>query len=146
MDIRSLITSKPYTILLSSVGVLLLLLLVFKAGEIVGYRKATFSYRWAENYHRNFGGPRGGLLHPEEERGFINSHGITGSIIKIDGPTIIIKGQGDREQTVHTTSTITIRRGRDPLTLTDLHVDDHIVIVGDPNTDGQIEAKFIRVF
>lgn len=145
MNIRSLLKSKPYTILLSSIGALLLLLLVFKAGEIVGYKKATFSYRWAENYHRNFGGPREGIFRPQEP-GFINAHGISGSIIKIDGDTLLLKGQDGMEQTVHTSPNTTIRRGRKSLLLTDLHIDDHIVVVGEPDTQAQIEAKFIRVF
>ena len=60
------------------------LVLVFGAGVKVGTLKARYSYRWAENYHRNFGGPRGGFLgdlksFPQGD--FINGHGVFGEII-----------------------------------------------------------------
>ena len=43
-------------------AVFVVLILVFGAGIKVGTMKAKYSYHWAENYHRNFGGPRGGFL------------------------------------------------------------------------------------
>src|SRR3989338_4980905 len=39
-----------------------ILVLVFGAGVKVGTLKARYSYRWADNYHKNFAGPRGGFL------------------------------------------------------------------------------------
>lgn len=36
--------------------------LIFWIGIFVGGMKARFSYRWAESYHKNFAGPRGGFL------------------------------------------------------------------------------------
>ena len=41
---------------------LAIVILIFGAGIFVGGTKARFSYRWAENYHKNFGGPRSGFL------------------------------------------------------------------------------------
>ena len=44
------------------VAIFVVIVLIFGAGMFVGGMKARFSYRWAENYHENFGGPRGGFL------------------------------------------------------------------------------------
>src|SRR3989338_7677813 len=70
----------------------IVLILVFGAGMKVGTLKARYSYRWAENYHRNFAGPRSGFFSDwgNSPRGeFINAHGVFGSIIKIDGNTML---------------------------------------------------------
>lgn len=128
----------------------MVLLLVFSAGVKVGTLKARYSYRWAENYHRNFAGPRGGFLgsfrQGFKDRDFINAYGTVGSIIKIDGNTIIVKGKDDVEKTVLVSEKTTITAHRESLKADDLKVDDQIVIIGTPNEQGQIEAKLIRVF
>lgn len=126
------------------------LILVFGAGVKVGTIKAKYSYRWAENYHRNFGGPRGGFFgdlksFPQGE--FINAHGVFGSIIKIEGNTIITKAKDDDvEKTVLVSDSTIIQKGRERVKLPDLKVDEDIVVIGSPNEEGQIEAKLIRVF
>jgi len=67
------------------------IVLIFGVGIFVGEMKARFSYRWAENYHKNFGGPSGGFLGdwkmfpPDNE--FIESYGTFGQILKIDPST-----------------------------------------------------------
>jgi hypothetical protein len=38
-----------------------------------------------------------------------------------------------------------IRRFRDVIKSSDLKVDDNIVVIGEPNAKGQIEAKLVRV-
>jgi len=125
------------------------LILVFGAGVKVGTMKAKYSYRWAENYHRNFGGPRGGFFgelknFPRGE--FINAHGVFGSIIKIEGNTIIAKAKDDVEKTVLVSDSTIIEKGRERVQLSNLKVDEGVVIIGSPNEEGQIEAKLIRVF
>lgn len=125
------------------------LVLVFGAGVKVGTIKARYSYRWAENYHRNFAGPRGGFFSDWKNfpRGeFINAHGVFGSIIKIDGNTIITKGRDDVEKTILVSDKTIIQKGRETVKLSDLKADESIVIIGSPNEEGQIEAKLIRVF
>jgi hypothetical protein len=75
--------------------VIVIIMLIFGIGVRLGEKKAGFSYRWAEEYHRNFAGPQGGFFGDWRSfpRGdFINTHGVFGQIIKIDGSTIVIKG------------------------------------------------------
>jgi len=124
---------KKFNIPLIAVGAMILLLLVFKAGVFVGYKKASFSYKWGENYHMNFAD-------------FINAHGIFGPIIKIDGNIIIVKSKSSAETAVLISEATIIRRGRETIKPADLKTDDRIVIIGSPNDQGQIEAKLIRLF
>ncbi len=131
---------------MTAIVAVIVLLLAFKAGEFVGFKKAGFSYQWGENYQRNFGGPRGGMLNDFKGRDFMNAHGNAGSIIKIDGNVLIIKGQNNFEQTVVVSDQTMISRQQDVLKFSDLKVDDRVTIIGSPNRDGQIEAKLIRVF
>ena len=123
--------------------------LVFWIGMFIGGTKARFSYRWAESYHKNFAGPRSGFLDDWRSfpRGdFISSHGVFGQIIKIEEPTIIIKeGNNNVERIVVVKDDTIIERLRETVKISDLKVDDFIVVIGEPNDSGQIEAKFIRL-
>ncbi len=145
MDYNKFFQSKTFKIILGGVGVIIILLLVFELGKIVGFKKANFSYRWGENYHQNFGGPREGFFKDFSGRDFIGAHGVFGQIMKIDGSTLVIKGQDDVEKIVLVNDKTVIERFRETVKITDLKVDDYIVVIGEPNDAGQIEAKFIRI-
>ncbi|KKU72725.1 MAG: hypothetical protein UX98_C0018G0004 [Parcubacteria group bacterium GW2011_GWA2_47_26] len=139
--------SKTLRIIILIVAGLIVFLLVFRFGVALGYRKAMFSYRWGENYHRNFGGPRGGFLKEffSDRMDAIESHGTFGQIIKIDSNTIIVKGRNNVEKIIIVENDTTITRFRKTVELSDLKIDDYVVIIGNPNDTGQIKAKFIRV-
>jgi len=122
--------------------------LIFGAGMFVGGLKAKFSYRWAENYHKNFAGPRGGFL--EDLRrfpagDFINSHGVFGEIIELQDAGFVIKSIGDAEKIIVTAKDTLIMKGGEAAE-DGLKVGDRVVIIGSPNEEGQIEAKLIRIF
>lgn len=154
--------SKIFKVALIAIGVTALLLLVFKAGEFVGYKKAQFSYRWAENYHQNFGGPQNGFMRGRMEKfmpasmggfmrdvagkDYINAHGVSGAILKIDGNTLAIQGQDGLEKTVLVSDNTIIKKRREAIPFGDMRINDTIVIIGSPNDQGQIEAKLIRIF
>jgi len=123
---------------------------VFGMGMFVGGMKAKFSYRWAENYHRNFGGPSngfmsGGRMSPPNNE-FIDGHGIFGQIIKIGDSDFVINGQDNVEKMIILDKDTTIIVGRQTITKTDLKIGEQVVVIGSPNNQGQIEARLIRVF
>ena len=127
---------------------IIIIILIFGAGIFIGKTKARFSYRWAENYQRNFAGPRGGFLgrFPASPDGdFIESHGVFGQIIKINSD-LVIKGQNNIERIVLISTSTVIQKARQTITKDDLKVDDNVTVIGSPNDQGQIEAKLIRVF
>jgi len=123
---------------------------VFGTGVFVGGMKAKFSYRWAENYHRNFGGPGNGFMFdgkmPPPNNEFIEGHGTFGQIIKIGDSDFVIKGQDNVEKVVIFSKDASITIGRRTITKTDLKIGEQVVVIGSPNDQGQIEARLIRVF
>lgn len=150
-NLADIASSRPFKIAVYVVLALIVLAGVFGVGISVGYRKANFSYSWGENYHRNFGGPKGGFMRQlppplRMEDDFINSNGTAGSIIKIDGGSLIIKGNDNVEKTIVVTDKTAVVSGRQNIKVSDLRVGDLTVTIGSPNSSGQIEAKLIRVF
>lgn len=130
------------------VVVFIMIILAFGVGIWVGTQKANFSYRWAESYHKNFGGPREGFL--EDWRNFpagdfIEGHGSFGEIIEINDDSFVIKGRDNVEKIILIKEDTVISRLKDTIKLSDLKVNDYVVIIGSPNDAGQIEAKLIRV-
>ena len=127
-----------------------IVVLIFGAGMFVGGMKAKFSYRWAESYHKNFAGPKGGFFGdwrrmPPLPGDFIEGHGAFGEIIEFKDNGFVIKGRGDIEKIVVITEDTVIKKGME--TVKDgLKVGDRVTIIGSPNEEGQIEAKLIRVF
>lgn len=127
-----------------------ILILVFGAGIVIGGMKARFSYRWAESYHENFAGPKGGFLGDWRKLpppgDFIESHGTFGEIIKMGGSDFVIKGQANVEKIIIITKDTVLEAGRKTIAKNELKVGDSVVVIGSPNDKGQIEAKLIRVF
>ena len=126
----------------------IVIILIFGAGMKVGTLKAKYSYRWADNYHKNFGGPSRGFVgnwrsFPRSD--FIEGHGAFGEIIEINASGFVIQGRGDIEKIIVTTKDTVIKKGRETVE-GELQVGIRAVIIGSPNEEGQIEAKLIRIF
>jgi len=143
--INRVFQSKTFYVILIAVIALAVALLIFKIGMFVGFKKTGFSYNWSENYHRNFAGPAGGFFRDFGGRDFIDSHGVFGQIIKIDVPILVIRGRDDIEKIVLAQDKTVIKNFRNTIKLSDLKVDDYIVVIGSPNQAGQVEAKLIRL-
>ena len=141
--IKKIFESKFLVGILYGVGIVVAVLLIFSAGVSVGFRKASFGRAWGDNYEQNFGmrpmPPFGG------ENNFPNAHGAAGKIIKIELPTVIVQDQDKTEKVVLIKDDTKIQKMRDNIVSTDLKLDDFIVVIGSPNNQGQIEAKFIRI-
>src|SRR3989344_8606126 len=108
------------------------LVLVFGAGVKVGTFKARYSYRWADNYHKNFAGPRGGFLGDWQKfpaGDFISGHGAFGEIIEIKDNGFVIKGRENVEKVIIIDEDTTITKGREAIKSW-LKVGDRVVIIG----------------
>jgi hypothetical protein len=125
---------------------LLIVLLIFRTGMTVGERKCGFSMKWNDNYHQNFApqkpGMRPGLMMDND---LLEASGANGQIIKIDGYVLILKSLDNVEKAVLVNDKTVIMRFRDAIAIKDLLLDEEVVVIGEPNEAGQIEAKFIRV-
>jgi hypothetical protein len=122
-------------------AILVLALLIFQAGIIVGYHKAAFSFRFGDNYYRGFerGGPRG---FPADLPG---GHGAIGKIVKINLPTITVIGPDNIEKIIVITDDTLVRHFRAEAKVTDLKVGDFIVTIGSPDDEGRVVAKLVRL-
>ncbi len=152
MNILKGISPQAWRSVLWTLAVGIVLLGVFQMGVFVGYHRASFSYRWGENYHRMFGGPRmfgdarRGFFREFDQRDYTDAHGIFGTLLKIEGNTLIMKDKDDTEKTIVFTTSTVVRAGRDTIQPSALSINQNIVVIGTPNDKGQVEAKLIRVF
>ena len=144
MNFEQFIKSKSVKITAGVIGGLLIAFLIFAAGVFVGLQKARFSYNFGQNYMSNFGG-RGSNKFFLSDRNFINGHGSTGQIIKINPNTITIKDGEGVEKAVTVSANTAIRSERQDIKFSDLKTGDFIVAIGTPNSQGQIQADLIRV-
>jgi hypothetical protein len=142
-DIKNAFESKVLFGVLCGVGIVILALLIFSAGVTVGFRKASFGRAWGENYERNFG------MMPDRpffgRDNFPNANGAIGKIIKITLPTMIVQDRSGTEKVILIKSDTQIQEMRTVVPAGSLKTDDFVVVIGAPNAEGQIEAKFIRV-
>lgn len=133
--------SKVYFKILCILGAVIAAALIFSAGVAVGFRKASFGQAWEENYEHNFG-PRPGHFMSEN---FPNAGGAVGKIVKVSLPSIIVADKTNTEKVVLLTDDTQIEEMRIAATSASLKLDDFVVVIGTPNLQGQIEAKFIRI-
>ena len=161
MNTQEIMKSKKFQIAIIALGFFLVAFVSFAGGVVVGLKKARFSYKFGENYERNFIGglPAGGLMGmmrpgsgPRgmtgdfEGRGFRNAHGIAGDIISIADNKIVLKDRNGQENTISVGEKTLIKRGQDTISINDLKNDDRIVVMGKPGDDGTVSADLIRIF
>jgi hypothetical protein len=145
MDINKFFQSKAFKGIICGIAAFLILLFVLKVGIVIGTKKADFSCRWSDNYHQNFGGPPEGFWGGFGDKDFIEASGTFGQIAKIDGSTVVIKSRNDVEKIILIDNSTIIKSLKKTVKSSDLKVDDYVVVVGEPNATGQIEAKLIRI-
>jgi hypothetical protein len=133
MNIANIIRSKGFLGVIVGLFAVSALMGTFGLGEFVGSRKAQFSYAWSQHYDQNFGGP------------LMDVHGMAGTVMKIDGNELIINGRDQREKIVLVDPLTTVQSFRQGPDAQIVRINDHIVVIGDPNAQGQIVAKFIRI-
>ena len=147
--IKKVVDSKVFKGIIYSFGILIIIFFVFQAGMMAGFKKASFGRDWGDNYAMNFGSPHilPGMMGKEfgDFGNLPNASGAIGKIIKVELPTIIVLDEKDNtEKVVLINDKTEIRRIRDTVTSADLQIDEHVVIIGTPNSSGQIEARLIR--
>lgn len=144
MGFKEIFKPIHFNKLLIVLATIVVLVFVFSLGIFVGHEKGRFSRAWGENYYGNIMGPgRPGMM--DFDRPGFNAHSGLGQIIKIDGNNLVIKDQANVEKTISITDKTAIIRDNQNIKITDLKVDDKIVVIGRPNDQGQIEPTLIRV-
>jgi len=132
--------------IIAGIALFIIIVLTFTMGVLVGQERAQFSFRWAENYHRVFGGPPRGLLGNLPARSFINGHGLFGSVVSIDKSDIIVKDHDDEaEKDVVYSSQTSVVSPHGTVQVSDIKIGDIVVVIGSPDDQGRINATFIRI-
>ena len=155
MNIKELIQSKKdifqsskFKTVLIILALAIVVLAVFQAGMFIGFKKASFSNNWGDNYYRAFGKPQGDprmMGFPREGMGFTESHGVAGRVLKVIPPRLMIEGQDRVEKSVFIKEGTVIRRFRDNIDISKVRADEFAIVLGSPNSNGEIEASFIRL-
>lgn len=144
--LNKIVESKNFRKIIYILGAVFILALVFQAGMMVGFRKASFSRDWGNNYERNFGPKReASRLLKDGMRDIPNANGAIGKIIKVDFPNITVLDKDQTEKVVIIKDDTSILERKEILTKDSLTVDKFIIVIGNPNAQGQIEAKLIRI-
>ena len=130
---------------MTGIGIAIIALIIFQAGVFVGYRKASFAFRFGDNYYRTFGDRGSKPFHIPLKGDFIDAHGTVGKVISVHFPTFVIEGQDAVEKVVRINDETEIRRFRSAATSSDITVDGFVVVIGMPNENAEVEAKLIRI-
>lgn len=125
-----------------ALGIIALLLIGFLAGQAAERNRVRHFIGWRNNYQRNFFGPRSFEAPPH----FIRAHSLLGKILTTDNDKLIVQGHDNVEQSIVLNDQTVIRRDGASAARSDLKANQQIAVFGEPNNEGQIVAKLIRIF
>ncbi len=144
---KDILKAKWFWVVIGGIFEIILLLLVFRFGVVMGIRRANFNEDWGRNYGRFFGEPKPGFFVSfGGGSGLRSAFGNAGTVISMGSSTIVIKSNDNNEKTIAVDTSTVIRAGTSNATLEDIHVGDPLVVIGEPSSTGAIEAKLIRIF
>lgn len=139
--------SKKIRTVLWILGSLIVLMLVFGIGIGVGYDRANFGSHFGQNYYHNFyGGPATGSMPYGMGPAPMSEHGIAGTVIDISSSTVSVKDPNNNEHSIVISSATVIRKDSDTINIWGIQLQDQLVVIGDPDDQGQVIARFVRVF
>jgi len=146
MKLKNFLQSERSKHILAGIGIAVIALFIFQAGMFVGYKKASFSFRAGDNFYRTFGErgfqqnlPGMGMMDPT------NAHGTIGTVASIILPKVVIADRDGVEKTILMDNKTDIRRFRDSIKPEEIKTGEMIMVIGEPNANGQIEARLVRI-
>jgi len=138
--------SNAISKIIGILAILLIILIIFQAGFIVGYHKGAFSSNWNRNYvMRGVNNPESSFAQLFHDNDDVNPHGVIGQIVSMDLPVIMNKGPGRAEEVVIINKDTIIRNFKDMATTSDLEIGKALIVIGEPNDKGEITASLIRI-
>lgn len=143
----NVLSSKKIRTVLFILGGLILLFVVFGLGVAVGYDRAGFAAGLDDNYYRVFyGASPGGPMGMMPPTATASIHGVVGKVIDLGTSTVSVENQQGSEESVVVSPGVDIRNGNTDVAISGMAVGDTIAVIGEPNGQGQIVARFIRIF
>ncbi|HVZ75875.1 MAG TPA: hypothetical protein VG934_01225 [Candidatus Paceibacterota bacterium] len=149
MDLKNLedaLFSPTGRWVLSGIAALIVALLIFHAGMVVGYNRAFEFHGAPREFSVRMGGPIGWGPDISVPTSFIpEGHGIVGTIESGGYPVFTITApDGDIVPVMIATTTV-IRGPQGDASTSALVPERHIIILGDPDDAGRVNANFIRI-
>ncbi|MCX6715990.1 MAG: hypothetical protein NT077_03155 [Candidatus Taylorbacteria bacterium] len=145
MDIKKIHQSKTVVGILIAIGIIIIALVILRVGVYIGYHKASYAGQYGNNFERNFLGPRAGMRNMMFGNEYPSGHGAVGEIVSVNLPQFVVAGPDKLEKTVLIGTSTLIRRFQEEVKSSDLRSGDYVIVLGNPNTSGQIESKLIRI-
>lgn len=145
MNIQSYFQNNKFQKIILILAIIIVILGIFQLGFQFGYRHGSFSRQWDERTFNQFGQGRTSFSPYMMMGGMPNPHGAFGQIISNQLPKLIVQ-DGDRDESIIILDKNTaIRKQRSIGSTSDLTVGAEIVTFGDPNDNGEIKARLIRI-
>lgn len=144
MKIEDISKSKIVRQVIIGICIMIVALCILFLGINIGEHRARYAGQFGNNFERNFMGPdgmRGGMFGD----GLPGGHGAAGEIVSINLPQLIISGPDSIEKVVALKDSTIVREFQNNIKSSDLKVGDFVVVLGNPNEQGEIEAKLVRV-
>lgn len=151
MTVEQIIQSKIFRAVIIIIAGVAIITFVFSLGIIVGIKKAPFTSENSGKYYRIFQvSPTTVYKNLKPDVGIVN--GCYGRIIAIVpsvdeaiSSEILVADSDGTEKLIIVDKNTIIRKQNRTITILDLRQNDNIVTLGDPNQDGTITARLIRV-
>ena len=134
--LKTIFQSKTFLIVTYVILAIVVGAAIFAAGMSEGLHRAQYGENWRNHYLENFGPTHGTPPQP---------HGAIGKILSVQLPLITIEDPLNIEKTIVITSDTKIKNVSTFIPQTQLTPNEFVVVIGDPNTSGQIQARFIRI-
>lgn len=126
---------------------ILVVLVAFGTGIVVGYRRAIFTSEFGARYYRDmYGDPFVQPMVSVMSHGPLMMHGIAGQVVDVSSGTLLVKDMNGNEASVLIMSGTPIREMDSNIPEEEIQPNDRIIVIGQPDPNGQIDAHFIRVF
>ncbi len=145
MKLEDIHESKIIRDIIIIIGIVIVVLSILFIGINIGERRARFAGQYGDNFERNFVGTRNGMMGGYFGQMLPSGHGAVGNIVSISLPQIIITGPDNLEKTILVGTSTIVRQFQQNIQSSDLKTGDSVVVIGNPNNSGQIEAALIRV-
>jgi hypothetical protein len=138
---------------------LVIVVIIFFAGMVVGRIQGRFSYNHISrvsmmnqgelNNNSMMNTPRAyntpGILGQGNQETMPNSNGIKGTITSVGNNQIVVKGDNGVSENITITAETIIKNQTQDLKISDLKSGQNVTIIGDPDSQGGISAKFIGI-
>ncbi len=145
MNTQDFFTSPKFGRTVAALGAILVILIIFQAGVLIGYERGTHALNWETDMGRGMGDPRSMLAPFMHDTDDPSSHGAIGTVVSVHQPLFMVKGASQAERVVVIVPSTLIRRMHTMASTSDILPGTQVVVIGAPGVDGRLQADFIRI-